>query len=103
MLELIWFVVFALTFFVAYKAVGTWINIANREGFTAKDANKYSKPMIPVTGGMAVIASFVFGVLIYVGVSIFYFQREIHMVDIFAILTTILIIAFIGLLDEYIG
>lgn len=103
MLEVIWLVVFALTFLVAYKAIGTWINIANREGFAAKDMNKYSKPLVPVTGGLGVLAAFVFGVLLYVGISIFYFRRPIHLVEIFAILTTLLIIAFIGLLDEYMG
>ena len=103
MLEFRWLVVFALTFIVAYKAIGTWINIAKREGFVAKDMNKPDKALVPVTGGLAVIAAFVFGVLLYVGVSVFLFQRAINLVEIFAILTTILIITFIGLLDEHIG
>lgn len=103
MLEFRWLVVFALTFIVAYKAIGTWINIAKREGFVAKDMNKPDKPLVAVTGGLAVIAAFVFGVLLYVGVSVFLFQRAIKLVEIFAILATILIITFIGLLDEHIG
>ena len=96
------FLLFVISFFITYFSTKLWIKIAKREKLTVKDMNKYEKPLIPSFGGITVIASFMFTTLLYVGISIFYYKRTIHLVEIFAILTTLLIISFIGMLDDII-
>ncbi len=92
-----------LSFIVTYFATRTWIKIAKKENFLVKDMNKYNSPKIPGYGGIAVLFGFCMGIFFYIALSIFYFKRTIHLVEIFALLTTILIIAFIGMLDDTLG
>lgn len=92
-----------LSFIVTYLTTKAWIKIAKRENFVVKDMNKYNYPNVPAYGGIAVLFGFCMGVFLYVALSIFYFERTIHLIEIFALLTTILIIAFVGILDDILG
>ncbi len=92
-----------LSFIITYIATKTWIKIAKKENFLDKDMNKYNNPKIPSYGGIAVLFGFCIGVFFYISLSIFYFKRTIHLIEIFALLTTTLIIAFIGFLDDILG
>lgn len=92
-----------LSFIITYFSTKIWIRIAKREDFMVKDMNKYTNPKIPGYGGIAVLFGFCMGVFFYIALSIFYFQRTIHLIEIFALLTTTLIIAFIGMLDDILG
>lgn len=92
-----------LSFIITYLSTKSWIKIAKKENFLVKDMNKYNNPKIPSYGGIAVLFGFCMGVFLYISLSIFYFQRTIHLIEIFALLTTILIIAFIGVFDDILG
>lgn len=102
-LEFGWVVLFLLSFIVTLILTKLWIKIATREQHMVKDVNKLGNVMIPYSGGIAVLSGFVFSVLAYVAISIFYIKRETHLVQIFAILTSLLIIGFIGFLDDNLG
>ena len=99
-MEYIFFSIFALSFLVTLIVTEIWIKIAKREKIEVKDMNKFGHPLVPAFGGIAILTGFLIGVLSYVALSIFYFNRSINLVEIFAILVTILIISIIGLLDD---
>ena len=103
MVEYMWVGLFFVTFLVTLYLTRLWINMATREGRTARDANKQNGVMIPYSGGVAVLTGFIFGVLLYVGISTFYFDRTIKLVEILALLVSVIITGFIGFLDDNIG
>lgn len=101
-MEYIFFSLFALSFIVTLLVLRIWIKIAKREKLVVKDMNKFAHPLVPTFGGIAVLTGFLIGVLGYIALSVFYFKRVINLVEIFAILTTLLIISFIGMLDDFV-
>lgn len=101
-MEYKFFSLFVISFLVTLIILKIWIKIAKREKLVVKDMNKYKHPLIPTFGGIAVIIGFLIGVLFYVGFLVFYLKRTAHLVEIFGILTTILIISFIGMLDDFV-
>jgi UDP-N-acetylglucosamine--dolichyl-phosphate N-acetylglucosaminephosphotransferase len=103
MIESIWLFVIIITFLVALMLTKTWIHIATREKLVVKDANKFSYPLIPIGGGIAVIMAFILSALLYIGISVFYFNREIKFVEALALLVAILITTLIGVFDVFIG
>lgn len=92
-----------VSFIVTYALTPRWINAAHRIGLVGRDMNKFSKPEIAEMGGIAVVSGFVAGVLFYIGLSTFYFHQDAYLIYILATLTTVLIIAIIGMLDDILG
>lgn len=80
-----------------------WIKFTKKEGIVVVDVNKYDKRKVSSSGGIAVIFSFVVAVLFYIGLWVFAYSKTANLVEIFALLTTILIIAFIGFVDDFTG
>ncbi len=101
-MEYVFLILFAISFLVTLVVTHIWIKIAKREKILVKDMNKFGYPLVPPSGGTSVIIGFLVGVLGYVALSVFYFKRVINLVDIFAILTTVLIISFIGIFDDFV-
>ncbi len=93
----------AVSFAVTYFLTPRWISAAHRIGLVGKDMNKFSKPEVAEMGGIAVVSGFVAGVLSYIGLSTFYFHQDKYLIYILAVLTTVLIIAIIGMLDDILG
>ncbi|MDO8555713.1 MAG: hypothetical protein Q7R96_00890 [Nanoarchaeota archaeon] len=94
-----------LSFLVAYLSLPIWIRYLNRIGLVVPDKNKKDqKKLIPISGGMAVLCGFLAGIMVYIFVQIFYYDKggQGSLIYMFAALTTILIITFIGFLDDLI-
>jgi len=102
-MEYILFSVFIVAFICTFIITKLWIYVSHKDKFLVKDMNKLNSPLVPSSGGIAVIAGFVAGVLFYIGISTFYFKRTINMIEIFSLLSTVLIISFIGILDDFVG
>lgn len=102
-MEYILFSLFVISFLVTFLIIKIWIKNALKQNLVVKDMNKYKHPLVPAFGGIAVIVGFLAGVLTYIGFSVFYLKRTAHLVELFGILTTILIISFIGILDDFVG
>jgi len=91
---------FCAVFFILPK----WIGKAKRIGLVWEDMNKFNKPKnVAGSGGLIVILGFILGVLFYIFLKTFYFDSPIQVVEIFAITTSILILAVIGLVDDLLG
>lgn len=80
-----------------------WIKRAKTSGLVGKDMNKPLKNEVAEAGGVIVISSFILGVLFYIAIKTFYFKDNGNLIEIFSFLTSILIISFIGFLDDILG
>ncbi|MBS3094478.1 glycosyl transferase family 4 [Candidatus Pacearchaeota archaeon] len=92
------------SFFVTLFFMPIWIKKAKEVGIVGKDLNKPGeKKDVAEAGGVGVLFGFVFGVLLYIGIKIFYFKGQGETLEIFALLFTVFAVAFIGLIDDILG
>ena len=91
------------SFLVSLLLLPSWIRRAQNAGLVGKDMNKPYKVMVAEAGGVTVIAGFVIGVLSYIALKTFYFQSTTNVLELFALMSLILIVAFIGMIDDLLG
>ena len=77
-----------------------WIKRAKKAGLVGKDMNKFKSQDIAEAGGIVVTAGFILGVLTYIAIRTFYFQSSSSLIEILALICTILIVSFIGMIDD---
>ena len=92
-----------ISFFVTLFSIPVWIKRAKRVGLEGKDIHKTSKEKIAEAGGICVIFGFVLGVLIYIQIITFYFESTDYLIKIFSLILSLLIIGFIGFIDDIFG
>jgi len=93
-----------LSFFVTLIALPYWIRKAKQIGFVWEDMNKYGHPgNVASSGGIVVIMGFVLGVLSYIAIKTFILETNTTTVQIFALLTAVLIAAIIAITDDIFG
>ncbi len=92
-----------LGFLVSFFSLPFWIKRAKKVGLTGKDINKTSGEKIAEAGGICVIMGFIIGLLAYIAVKTFYFKSYDDIMEIFSLLSVILIISFIGFTDDILG
>ena len=102
-MEFILLLCFAISFFVTLLFTPYWIRVAKRANLAVRDMNKYKKPIISTAGGITVLAGFLFGLLFYIALKTFIFKSLVNGIEILAILGVVLIIGFIGFLDDVLG
>ncbi|MFQ5531515.1 MAG: glycosyl transferase family 4 [Candidatus Nanoarchaeia archaeon] len=82
----------------------TWIKKAKQIGLVWEDMNKKNFPRnIVGSGGISVLLGFVLGVLFYIQIKTFYFKSTENLIEILALVNSILIIGSIGFLDDLFG
>ncbi|MBI2498646.1 hypothetical protein HYV88_00215 [Candidatus Woesearchaeota archaeon] len=91
-----------ISFIVTLIATPILIRYLNRIGLQVKDQNKENKPLVPISGGLAVISGILVGLMFYIFVLTFVYNDKTQFGLIFASLTTILLITFIGFMDDLI-
>ncbi len=89
-----------LAFFVSLIVAKPIIRYLKTIGLVVKDMNKQNKPLVPISGGLVVFSGIIVSVFAYIFVQTFIFKRQLYFVEIFAFLTTIFLITFIGLIDD---
>jgi len=92
---------FFLTIFLTKK----WIKSAKAANLLGKDMNKHDYPLIPRSGGLVVSIVICFSLLIYIFLKTFPIvgTQSTHVVEVFAISSTILLAGFIGFIDDVLG
>jgi UDP-N-acetylglucosamine--dolichyl-phosphate N-acetylglucosaminephosphotransferase len=65
--------------------------------------NKYSRQKVSGSGGIVVVLGFLLGVLLYVAYLVFYIDSKVHLVELFALMSSLLILALIGFIDDLLG
>jgi len=92
-----------ISFFVTFLIVPAWIKKAKKFGLAGKDMNKYKNVEVAEGGGVSVVAGFVLSVLVYVALKTFYFKNNENLVEIFSLLSVMLMLSFIGMMDNLLG
>ncbi|MAH03451.1 glycosyl transferase family 4 [Candidatus Pacearchaeota archaeon] len=93
-----------LSFLITLFFIPAWIKKARQIKLVWEDMNKKNKTKkIAGSGGIVVVFGFILGVLIYVALKTFYFNSTENLIEVFAILTSILIISVVGLIDDLFG
>jgi len=89
-----------LGFFVTLFVLPYWIKRAKYAGLVGKDIHKIDKRKLAEGGGISVSLGFVIGVLSYIALKTFILKTNMTTVEIFALLTTVLIAGVVGFVDD---
>ena len=93
-----------ISFLLTIMFLPKWIRKCRQIDMLWEDMNKYGYPKnIAASGGIVVIMSFVLGVLFYIAIRTFIINGNSVNLDIFALLSVILILAIVGLTDDLLG
>lgn len=90
-------------FFVTFVFTPIWIRRVRIAGLVGKDMHKKGSEVVAEAGGISVILGFILGVLFYVAFKTFYLKSSENVLEIFAMLSSILIISLIGFTDDILG
>ena len=103
MVEILLLATIFVSFFCTLFVIPFWIRKARQENLVGKDMHKQNKNEVAEGGGVSVMFGFSIGVLLYLAINTFYFQRSEFLVSIFAILTTLFIATMLGSIDDLLG
>ena len=93
-----------ISFILVVVTLPIWIRACKRIGLTWEDMNKFNRPGdIAASGGVIVIMAFMLGVLFYIALKTFLFGGQIKALEIFALLTVVLMVALVALVDDMLG
>lgn len=92
-----------ISFFITLLLIPFWIKRAKNAGIMGKDLHKLDKREIAESGGITVMVGFVLGILVYVAINTFIFNNSRNFIEIFSLLTVVILISCIGLVDDILG
>jgi len=93
-----------ISFVLMLYSLPKWIKKCQQVGLLWEDMNKYSRNKnVAASGGVVVVMSFVLGVLFYIAVRTFILDIDGVGINIFALLSVILILALVGFVDDILG
>jgi len=93
-----------VSFLLTILLLPKWISVCKKIGLTWEDMNKFGHPKnVASSGGVVVVMAFVFGVMTYLALKTFVYSGQIHSLEIFALLSVILILGIVGLTDDLLG
>jgi len=103
-MEIILFIPILLSFLLVILIIPKWIKKCNEIGLLWEDMNKFNHPKnVASSGGIIVVISFVLGVFLYLAFKTFIFKDPDSNLEIFSLLSSILILAIVGLTDDLLG
>ena len=76
------------------------IKYMRRINLLVKDQNKKNTPLVPISGGFAVLTGLLAGLMFTIFILTFYFKTTSRLVFLLAASTSILIITFVGFIDD---
>jgi UDP-N-acetylglucosamine--dolichyl-phosphate N-acetylglucosaminephosphotransferase len=93
-----------LSFILTAIILPKWIKKCRKVGLLWEDMNKFNHPKNTASsGGIVVIMSFILGVLSYIAIRTFITEGNGLNLNIFALLSVVLILAIVGLIDDLLG
>lgn len=93
----------AAAFFLVYLTVPVWIRKMRLLGVVGRDMNKPDRPEVAEMGGVPVLFGFILSVLLYIGIKTFYYNDPTEMINVLALLATMLLMTLIGMIDDILG
>lgn len=91
------------SFFITLFLLPFWIRKAKQLGLMWDDMNKLKAQKVAGSGGLIAILGFIISSFLYVAYRIFYFKSTLYVLEIFAMLSVVLLLAGIGLIDDLFG
>ncbi len=102
--ELLSFIlIFTASFGVSFIITPFIIKRMHMRNLTGKDMNKFNKPQVAEMGGISVIFGFSTGIILTIFISTYLELIKINLTAFLAMFMTVLLIGFIGLVDDLIG
>lgn len=103
-MDYILFVSIIFSFFLVTLMLPKWIKKCREIGMVWEDMNKFGHPKnVASSGGLIVIMAFVVSVLSYIALKTFWFESNIYSLEIFSLISAILILGVVGLTDDLLG
>ena len=93
----------AVSFLVTVICVPYWIRRAKKAELVGRDMHKLDKRLVAEIGGVPVLIGFLAGAFTYIGMTTFVLNAPAENYKTFAMLTSSLIAAMIGLIDDILG
>jgi UDP-N-acetylglucosamine--dolichyl-phosphate N-acetylglucosaminephosphotransferase len=92
-----------VSFFVSLLFIPFWIRKANQLNLIWDDMNKFSGKKVAGSGGIIVILAFVIATLVFIAYRVLVLESSEYLIEIFALLSSVLILAAIGFVDDIFG
>lgn len=94
-----------ISFFCTYLIMPFWIRKAKQIGLIWEDMNKPEREKnVAGSGGIIVVIGAIIGIFLYIAIQTFYFKSSDGIsIQLFALISTLLLVAGIGLIDDLFG
>lgn len=93
-----------VAFFITLFLMSVWIRKARQIGLVWDDMNKVKSEKAAGSGGVMVILGFVLGVFVYISYRVFFLKNHSELlVEIFTLLTVVLLLTCVGFIDDLLG
>ena len=97
----IYIILFLVVFGASFGILKIMIPKLKKANIVGKDMHKPNLPEVPEMGGMGVVVAFSFGVVLAMGIEVFFDDLiPVNIVSLFAVLATVLMISLVGILDD---
>ncbi len=91
----------ALVGFLVVMYFTPWfIKFLTSIGLVVKDQNKEGKPLIPVSGGLVVLAGLIAGLMSYISIQTFFYKNTSPLLIVLASTTSLFLVTLVGFLDD---
>ncbi|MFZ1970844.1 MAG: glycosyl transferase family 4 [Candidatus Nanoarchaeia archaeon] len=93
-----------VSFFVTLIVMPFWIRKAKEIGLVWEDMNKPKREKnVAGSGGIVAVLATLIGIFLYIAIQTFYFKSSEDTIQIFAIISSLFLVAGIGLVDDLFG
>jgi len=93
-----------VSFFITLFFLPVWIRKAKQIGLVWEDMNKLQSEKVSGSGGVMALGGFTIGILLFVAYRVFYLESyNSHLIEIFALLCSVLMLGGIGFMDDLFG
>ncbi|MBT3323889.1 hypothetical protein HN681_01280 [archaeon] len=89
-----------ISFFIVSWVTPWVISYMKNLGVVVKDQHKENKPLIPISGGLAVFFGIFFGIMSVIFIQTFYYHSVSMVIELFAFSLSLFAITFVGFFDD---
>ncbi|MEK6889317.1 MAG: hypothetical protein AABW80_04390 [Nanoarchaeota archaeon] len=101
--NIILLVILLVAFLATFLLMPYWIRKAKQIGLMWENMNQLKAPTMAGSGGIAVLAGFLAGVMFYIAFRVFILKETSFLIEILALITVVIIASVIGLVDDLFG
>lgn len=99
-MKYLYLVLMSISFIITFWLTPWVIKYMKRVGIVVKDLNKKSQPLVPLSGGFAVLAGVFISIMFIIFVKTFVYKSTAELIFLFAATTSIIFITLVGFIDD---